>query len=154
MIASPLRRNDNTNEDDEHRAPLPASVPRPLKRASGRTKTLATPAHVRVFGVELDEDNHALIRRKLGMKLAKFVTSIERVTVRVTDVNGPRGGIDHVCTVKVVLSGLPSVVVERRDVTPHAAIDLALRATEQAVRRSVGRRRTSPRRRGNLVWEP
>jgi hypothetical protein len=39
--------------------------------------------------------------------------------------------------VKVVLSGLPSVVVERRDVTPHAAIDLALRATERAVRRSV-----------------
>jgi ribosome-associated translation inhibitor RaiA len=83
------------------------------------------------------------------MKLGKFVTSIERVTVRVTDANGPRGGIDHTCNVKVVLSGLPSVVVERRDVAPHAAIDLALRATEQAVRRRIGRRRMKRLRRRN-----
>ena len=149
MVASPFRQDGNTNEDDAHREPLPAWVPRSVKRASGRTETLRTPAHVRVIGVELDEENRDLIRRKLGMKLGKFVASIERVTVRVTDANGPRGGVDHVCNVKVVLSGLPSVVVERRDVAPHAAIDLALRATEQAVRRKVGRRRMKPRRRRN-----
>jgi len=74
------------------------------------------------------------------------VASIERVTFRMTDANGPRGGVDHVCSVKVVLSGLPSVVVERRDASPHVAVDLALRATEQAVRRSVGRRRMKPLR--------
>jgi ribosome-associated translation inhibitor RaiA len=133
----------------DRRSPLPPSVPRPVKRASGRSQTLQTPAHVRVFGVELDEDDRALIRRKLGMKLGKFVGSIERVTVRITDANGPRGGVDHVCNVKVVLSGLPSVVVERRHASPNTAIDLALRATEQAVRRSVSRRRMKPLRRRN-----
>jgi hypothetical protein len=102
---------------------------------------------VRVLGVELGDEDRALIRRKLGMKLGKFVGSIERVTVRVTDDNGPRGGVDHVCNVKVVLSGLPSVVVERRAVAPQAAIDSALRAAEYAVRRSVGRRRMKPLRR-------
>jgi ribosome-associated translation inhibitor RaiA len=147
------REDYQTAEDAAHRAPLPASVPRPVKRASGRTETLRTPAHVRVIGVEFDENNCALIRRKLGMRLGKFATSIERVTVRVTDTNGPRGGIDQVCNVKVVLSGLPSVVVERRDATLHAAIDVALRATEQAVRRSVGRRRMKPlRRRNSATW--
>ncbi len=140
-----------TEQDASYRAPLPAWMPRPLKRASGRTETLQTPAHVRVIGVELDEDNRALIRRKLGMKLGKFATSIERVTVRLTDTNGPRGGIDQVCNVKVVLSGLPSVVIERRGMVLHAAIDVALRATEQAVRRSVGRRRMKPLRRRNSV---
>lgn len=147
MIARAFRQDPNTDEDTAHRAPLPAWVPRPVKRTSGRTKTLRTPAHVRVIGVALDEHDRALIRRKLGMKLGKFVASIERVTVRVTDANGPRGGVDHACNVKVVLSGLPSVVVERRDVAPHAAIDLALRATEQAVRRRIGRRRMKPLRR-------
>ena len=53
----------------------------------------------------------SLIRRKLGMKLGKFATAIERLSVRVTDTNGPRGGIDQVCSVKVVISGLPSVVI-------------------------------------------
>ena len=149
MAVATARQNENTNGDNAHRAPLPAWVPRAVKRASGRTETLRTPAHVRVIGVELDDDNRALIRRKLGMKLGKFAASIERVTVRVTDENGPRGGLDHVCNVKVVLSGLPSAVVERRDAAPRTAIALALRATEQAVRRSVGRRRMTPRRRRN-----
>jgi ribosome-associated translation inhibitor RaiA len=145
-VEQELRRDKMLTEDTTHRAPLPAWVPRSAKRDSGRTKALRTPAHLRVIGVELDEDSRALIRQKLGQKLGKFVASIERVTVRVVDANGPRGGVDHVCIVKVVLSGLPSVVVERRDAAPHVAIDLALRATEQAVRRSVGRRRMKPLR--------
>jgi hypothetical protein len=58
-----------------------------------------------------------------------------------------------VCTVKVVLSGLPSVVIERRDAALQAAIDMALRAAERAVRRSVGRRRMKPlRRRSSATW--
>jgi ribosome-associated translation inhibitor RaiA len=127
-------------------------MPRPLKRASGRTDALRTPAHVRVIGVELSEEDRALIRKKLGTKLGKFAVSIERVTVRMTDANGPRGGVDHVCNVKVVLSGLPSVVVERRDASPHAAIALAVRATDQAVRRSLSRRRMKPLHRRNQAF--
>jgi ribosome-associated translation inhibitor RaiA len=99
-----------------------------------------------VIGVDLDDEDRALIRQKLGRKVGKFATSIERVSVRVTDANGPRGGVDQVCRVKVVLSGLPSVVVERRHSTLPAAIDAALRATEQAVRSSVRRRRMKPLR--------
>jgi ribosome-associated translation inhibitor RaiA len=127
-------------------------MPRPLKRASGRTDALRTPAHVRVIGVDLNVEDRALIRKKLGTKLGKFAASIERVTVRMTDANGPRGGVDHVCNVKVVLSGLPSVVVERRDASPHAAIALAVRATDQAVRRSLSRRRMKPLHRRNQAF--
>ena len=67
---------------------------------SGRADTSRTPGHVRVIGVELDEDDHTLIRRKKGMKLWKVRNSIERVSVRVTDTNGPRGGVDQVGSVK------------------------------------------------------
>jgi ribosome-associated translation inhibitor RaiA len=94
--------------------------------------------------VALTDDDHADIRRKLGMRLGKFARSIERVTVRARDANGPRGGVDQECTVKVVLSGLPSVVVRRRDAALHVAIDEALHAVEQAVRRRVRRRRMKP----------
>jgi ribosome-associated translation inhibitor RaiA len=146
MMTARLERDKETGQDVAHRRPFPVTVPRSVKRMSGRTDTSRTPAHVRVIGVELDEDDHALIRRKLGMKLGKFATSIERVSVRVTDTNGPRGGVDQVCSVKVVLSGLPSVVIERQHAALHAAIDVALRATEQAVRSSVRRRRMKPLR--------
>ena len=75
MTTRRLGREQGTGQDVAHRASLPGWVPRPMKRASGRTETSQTPAHVRVIGVELEDDDHALIRRKLGMKLGKFATS-------------------------------------------------------------------------------
>jgi hypothetical protein len=91
--------------------------------------------------VELEADDRTYVRRKLGMKLGKFASSIERVTVRVEDVNGPRGGVDHECRIKVVLSKLPSVVFVERDASLAAAIDRALAGSERAVRRAVRRER-------------
>ena len=146
MTTKRPKRNRGTAEEGAQRAPMAAWIPRPVKRESGRTDSLRTPAHVRLIGVDLDDDEQAYVRRKLGMKLGKFATSIERITVRVTDMNGPRGGVDQLCNVKVVLSGLPSVVIRRRHAALHAAIDDALRATERAVRRRVGRRRMKPLR--------
>jgi hypothetical protein len=124
------------------RAVLPPSVSRPLKRAGGRVSPI--PAHVRVTGIEISNEDDDEIRRKLGIRLGKFAWSIERVTVRARDANGPRGGVDQECTLKVVLSGLPSVVVRRRHSALHTAIDDALHAAEKAVRRSLRRRRMKP----------
>jgi hypothetical protein len=126
------------------RLPFPASMPRPAKRVSDRTDADRVTAHVRVLATELDDPTCDYIRRKLGTKLSKFATSLERVSVRVIDVNGPRGGVDHLCLVKVVLSRLPSVVVERRGAQAQTAIDAAIAAVEQAVSRRVGRRRLKP----------
>lgn len=108
-----------------------------------RRSSLAS-AQLRVLGVELDEDERSHLRRRLAVKLGKFATSIERVRVRVADVNGPRGGVDQVCRINVVLIGLSPVVVEERDASLEAAIDGALTGTERAVRRSVQRRRMKP----------
>jgi len=122
-------------------APLAARLPRSLKRSAGRTAAAGTPANIRVFGVTLDRDERAEIRERLGRRLGKYTRSIERVTVRLRVVNGPRGGVDRVCTIKVVLSGLPSVVFERTADTASAAFNLALAGAGRAVARSLQRRR-------------
>jgi hypothetical protein len=127
------------------RRPLPASRARPAKRDGGGDTCRPT-AHVRLLGVDLPDDDRGYIQKKLGMKLGKFAAAIERVSVRLADTNGPRGGTDQLCTVKVVLSGLPSVVIVRRDAAVRVALDLALRAVERAVYRSVSRRRMKPLR--------
>jgi CBS domain-containing protein len=126
------------------RAPFPATLPRSSKRESGATRPPLVPAYIRVLGVELGPDDRTYIRRKLGTKLGRYATSIERVSVRVEDVNGPRGGVDQVCRIKVVLRGLPSVVFEGRDASLDAAIDRALTGAERGVRRSLQRRRMRP----------
>lgn len=131
----------------KRRTPLPARIPRSAKPVAGRTTASQTPAHVRTIGVTLAPADRSYIRRRLGMKLGKFASDIERVSVRVEDINGPRGGIDKRCRVKVVLSGLPSVVVEKQEHATQAAVDGALDATERNVRKALGKRRAPPRTR-------
>jgi len=126
---------------------LPTTLPRPLKLARDRSHAVPPPAHVRVVGAEIDDQVRENITRKLGRKLGKFSSSIERITVRLSDANGPKGGRDQICQIKVVLSGLPSVVVEERDSALQRAIDRAMNGAALAVRRSVQRRRLKPRRR-------
>ncbi len=105
------------------------------------------PVHIRAGQGELGSSERDYIRRKLGTKLGKYEHSIERISVRMGDVNGPRGGIDQLCRIKVVLRGLPSVVFESRDASLYAAVDVALSGVERAVRRALQRRRTKPLRR-------
>jgi ribosome-associated translation inhibitor RaiA len=115
-----------------------------LAGAAGPRYAPLVPTYIRPRGVELSRDDRTYIRRKLGMKLRKFAPSVERVSVRVEDVNGPRGGVDHVCRIKVVLSGLPSVVFEGRGASLETAVDRALAGVERSVRRTVQRRRMKP----------
>ena len=120
------------------------TMARAMERAAPRNSSSLVSAQVRVLGVELDEDAQSYLRHRLGRKLGKFAPTIERVSVRVDDVNGPRGGVDQVCRINVALVGLSPVVVERRDASLEAAIDGALTGAERAVRRRVQRRRMKP----------
>jgi CBS domain-containing protein len=124
------------------RAPLPGQVPKSVKRTE--TGTWQVPAHIRTKVGGLGPDDMRYIRRKLGNRLGKFSGSIERVSVRTEDANGPRGGIDQQVRIKVVLSGLPSVVFESRDASLNAAVDRAISGVERAVRRTLQRRRMKP----------
>lgn len=119
-------------------------APGPLELPAGRTDAPEFPATIRVTGVGLDPEERAYIRQRLRVKLGKFAGSIERVTVRVGDVNGARGGGDQSCRVKLVLSGLPSVVVEHRAAAVRPAVTGALTAAERSVRRAVERRHARP----------
>jgi len=144
---APVRNRRITPANRTKRAPMAAQLPRAAKREIGRTEAPFVPVNVRAMGVDVSDDTRDYIRRKLGMRLGKFALSIERVSVRLRDVNGPRGGIDHQCRVKVVLSGLPSVVVDVRKASMQTAIDEAISDATRSVRRSLHRRRTTALRR-------
>jgi ribosome-associated translation inhibitor RaiA len=92
------------------------------------------------MGSVLDEVHRKYLRRKLQRMLDKFGSAIERMSVRLEDVNGPRGGIDKRCQVKIVLKGLPSVYVDERDSSVQAAMDRALARVNRAVRQALQRR--------------
>lgn len=147
-ITPELGRKRLRRPDSRQRAPLPARVARAAKRKAGRTGAAQTPAYVLSVGSVLDAADKDYLRRKLGRKLGKFAPFIERTSARVEDVNGPRGGVDKRCRIKIVLSGLPSIVVEERHHSLQAALDGALARAERAVRKTTERRSTKPLKQG------
>jgi hypothetical protein len=89
--------------------------------------------------IELPAGMDEAIRHQLALKLATASTFIERGTVRFDDVNGPKGGVDTICRIKLVLRGRPSVQVEERGTDARAAFARALPTAVRAVQRVRGK---------------
>ncbi|HSK03896.1 MAG TPA: hypothetical protein VK932_21735 [Kofleriaceae bacterium] len=104
------------------------------KASRGRTARETTPVAIR-SRVTLPAGFDDQIRDELASKLGHAATLIERGTVRFEDVNGPRGGVDIVCRIKLVLSGRPSVQVEEKAATPKAAFARARAVLVRALAR-------------------
>jgi hypothetical protein len=67
------------------------------------------------------------------------------LTVRLTDVNGPRGGFDKRCRIAVALVPRGEVMVEGSGDDPFALITDAAKRVGRAVRRELERRGRIPR---------
>lgn len=115
-------------------------APESRPRASrGRTGPAETPVEVRAPGLTLDERVRPFVRAKLGAKLATFAEHMERVAVTFRDLNGPRGGEDIECRLRVVLVGRPEVVVRESSTNVQRAFERALRRLVEAVKRDLER---------------
>lgn len=144
---APRRSGRPRVADSLTRSPFPDRLPRAFRREAGRAAAPLVPTYIRARGVTLGANGRAYIRDELGAKLGKFASRVERVSVRVDDVNGPRGGVDHVCRIKLVLSGRPSIVVEHQAAALRAAVDGAIARAERALGRTVRRLRKTPLKR-------
>ena len=88
----------------------------------------------RQFSLTTALRNHA--QRRIRFALACCDDRIKQVVMRLSDINGPRGGADKRRHLQVMLTGLPDVVVEDTEADLYIAIN---RATDRAGR-TVGRR--------------
>ena len=70
---------------------------------------------------------------------------IQQVTIRLSDINGPRGGADKRCQLRVVLADLPDVMIEDTEVDLYIAIDRATDRAGRTVRRRLERQRDKVR---------
>jgi putative sigma-54 modulation protein len=102
-------------------------------------------AHMRLGiiarGIALSEAIRQYARRRLGTALGRYRMAFESVQVRLTDVNGPRGGVDKHCVVEIRGPSLAPIVVRERDANLHAAIDRAAGRVDRTVARRLARNR-------------
>lgn len=80
---------------------------------------------IRGIGIPTTEALTAYIQRRIAFSLSRFSAQIERIVVRFSDLNGPKGGFDKVCRVGFTLRGLGPASVEARDADLYFAVDQA-----------------------------
>ena len=80
--------------------------------------------------------------RRLRFALTCCNDHIQRVLMRLSDINGPRGGADKRCHLPVVLAGLPDVVVDDIEASLYVAIDRATNRAGRTVVRQIDRQQT------------
>jgi ribosome-associated translation inhibitor RaiA len=90
------------------------------------------------------------IKRRLDFALSTRREYIERILVRLSDVNGPRGGNDKCCRLQVTLPRLADVVVEDIEANLYVAIDRAADRASRTVARRLTRQRNKQRARLSL----
>jgi putative sigma-54 modulation protein len=88
--------------------------------------------------------------RRLAFGLRRFDRWIGGVKVRISDVNGPRGGMDKSCQIMAEMLPTGLVRVEATDSDAYVVIDRAADRLEQAVRRHVWRIRDARRGRESI----
>lgn len=92
-------------------------------------------------GFVLTEALHEHVARRATFALARHAHTIKQVQVRLSDINGPRGGEDKQCVFLVELVGSPPVVIRERDADAYVVIDRAADRVDRALARQIRRRR-------------
>ena len=87
----------------------------------------------------LDPEHREQIRRRAAFALARLHPHVARVEVRLTDINGTRGGVDKQCRVLVHMMNGPSAIVEDRDSDLLTLIGRALRRAGRVAAKRVQR---------------
>jgi len=83
--------------------------------------------------------------RKLRAALNRFETRVSLVSVRVGDLNGPRGGADNICRVSISCESLSPILIEDVGDDLYAAISRAADRAGHAISRSFARAQSERR---------
>ncbi len=100
---------------------------------------------IQTKGFSLTDSLKAYINRRVASALDSRDHFIQRVRVRLSDINGPRGGVDKCCQVRTELNGAPTVVIQDTSENMYAAIDAASERSGQSVGRRIEKLRSVQR---------
>ena len=109
----------------------------------------------RAIGFSLTDAIARHAEDRVGSALRPFARRVLKITVRLDDVNGSRGGVDKRCGVVAALRRHGVQVAEAVDADLYRAIDAAAarirRSVSRAAKSRLARERRDPQRPGALV---
>lgn len=97
---------------------------------------------IQTFRLALAPEHREQIRRRASFALSRLQPRVERVEVRLSDINGRRGGVDKQCRVELRTDSAGTVVVTAVARDWQAALDTALARSARTLVRVWRRGRT------------
>ena len=100
--------------------------------------------HVNSQEKALNSSFKKYIEKRLRRFYRKASDSVSRITVTLKDINGPKGGTDKQCKLKLTMSGQPPIlVVATKETSEKAFFHAAARAAQTLSRQLKRRKRQS-----------
>jgi len=96
---------------------------------------------IRARHLELTSTLLDLVDRRARYGLSRFGPMIRGVHVTLADVNGPKGGVDKVCRLRLTVQGFGApIIIEQADDRIERALDTALDRAAHTIARQLDRR--------------
>jgi ribosome-associated translation inhibitor RaiA len=90
-------------------------------------------------GFKLTEGLRDHCERRLRFALGSASDKVRGIFVRLTDENGPRGGVDKRCTIRAILRDAPPAVIVQDEADLYVAINRASDRVARAISRRTER---------------
>lgn len=88
-------------------------------------------------GFTLTQGLRAHVEQRLQFALSRFQDRLRWVTVRLSDINGPKGGVDKLCQLQLCVQGLPDIVIKDTEADLYVAVDRAAERAGRMLRRHL-----------------
>lgn len=100
---------------------------------------------IQAQGFDLTDGLRQHTRRRVDFTLSWATDYLRRISIRLSDQNGPRGGADKRCCISIAVPGSADVVVEDTETDLYVAIDRAVDRAGRSVARRIERHRARRR---------
>lgn len=94
---------------------------------------------IQIRDLTLTEGLRAHVKRRLRFAMGRFQDRGLRIKVRLSDVNGPKGGVDMHCHLQICVGGLPDIFVEDTEANLYAAVNRAVERAGRTLQRQLAR---------------
>ncbi len=109
---------------------------------------------IQARGFALTEALRQHCERRLRFAIGTSGSRLNGISVRLRDVNGPKGGVDKRCTIRAALPGTTPVFITQDETDVYAAIDRAADRAARTLSRQLKRSRDDRRSLPANVYAP
>ena len=96
---------------------------------------------IRARDIVWNEDLQDRVERSIEFAIDRHKSRIPRISVYLSDVNGPRGGVDKLCQITADMRGAQPVIILEKGVDVLAVVNRAVRRLGYRIGRRVHRER-------------